>query len=84
MGCHGFPIPQEGLDLRAGNGYADLVDVGADQCAGRQRVTPGQPSNSYLLDKLLGSQGLLIKLQRLFVIAHLGQHICQAVETDSH
>ena len=54
MGCHGFPIPKEDLDLRAGAGYADLVGVTANQCNGRLRVEPGNPDDSYLVDKLLG------------------------------
>jgi hypothetical protein len=33
MGCHGFPAPQEGLDLRAGEGFAALVGVPSTQCA---------------------------------------------------
>jgi hypothetical protein len=53
MGCHGAPVPQEQLDLRAGSGYDDLVEVTASQCD-RLRVAPGQPEASYLLDKLLG------------------------------
>jgi hypothetical protein len=54
MGCHGFPIPQLGLDLRAGNSYAALVGVVADQCDGRLLVTPGDAGNSYLVNKLRG------------------------------
>ncbi len=54
MGCHGFPMPKEDLDLRVGAGYGDLVGVPAMQCNGRLRVEPGNPDESYLLDKLLG------------------------------
>lgn len=54
MGCHGFPMPQLGLDLRAGAGYADMVGVGSAQCAGQTLVVPGQPGSSYLMNKLLG------------------------------
>jgi len=54
MGCHGFPMPKEDLDLRAGTGHGDLVGVGAMQCDGRLRVAPGDPGSSYLVDKLLG------------------------------
>ena len=55
MGCHGFPMPQDGLDLRAGAGYGDLVGVPADQCSERLLVEPGQPDNSYLMHKMIGS-----------------------------
>lgn len=53
-GCHGFPAAQEGLDLRAGEGWAALVDVAASQCGDRMLVDPGNPDGSYLIDKLQG------------------------------
>ena len=53
-GCHGAPMPKAGLDLRAGSAYAQLVNVTANQCDdGRLRVAPGNPAQSYLLDKIL-------------------------------
>lgn len=54
MGCHGFPMPKEGLDLRAGNGYALMVGVVANQCDGLLRVEAGNPASSYVLNKLQG------------------------------
>jgi hypothetical protein len=54
MGCHGFPAPAAGLDLRVGNAFGDLVGVPSSQCNDRLLVAPGQPANSYLMDKLLG------------------------------
>lgn len=54
MGCHGFPMPQAQLDLRAGSGYAELIGIPASQCGERLRVDPGDPDASYLLAKLLG------------------------------
>jgi hypothetical protein len=54
-GCHKGANPQQGLDLTAANAYQDLVNVAAQQCNdGRKRVLPGQPSESYLIDKMLG------------------------------
>lgn len=48
-------MPQEGLDLSAGKSYGKLVGVTATQCNdGRKRVTPGDPANSYLIDKMMG------------------------------
>jgi hypothetical protein len=55
MGCHGFPIAQEELDLRTGVGYAAMVGVAAVQCPERLLVAPGQPSSSYLMNKMNGS-----------------------------
>lgn len=47
--------PAQGLALGAGKSYADLVNVAASECAaGRMRVVPGDPANSYLVQKLEG------------------------------
>lgn len=54
MGCHRPPAPSENLDLTAGNGHGELVDVASEQCAQRLLVSPGKPGDSDLLDKLLG------------------------------
>ena len=53
-GCHKGIAAQQGLDLSAGKAYANLVNVAAAQCSDqRKRVLPGQPSQSYLIDKLM-------------------------------
>jgi len=56
-GCH-IPIrgarAADGLDLGPGKAYSELVGVASTQCASTQLVEPGNPSGSYLLDKLLG------------------------------
>jgi hypothetical protein len=53
-GCHAPPHVQLGLDLRDGNAHASLVGVASSQCGTKPRVDPGNPGNSYLLDKLHG------------------------------
>ena len=54
-GCHSGALPKAGLRLTAGNAYQALVGVTAGECNdGRKRVLPGDPSQSYLVDKLLG------------------------------
>jgi hypothetical protein len=54
-GCHGGMMPAQGLSLSAGVSYSKLVNVISSQCAdGRKRVLPGQPSMSYLIDKMMG------------------------------
>lgn len=53
-GCHAPPQTQQGLDLRLGKGHAKLVGVVSNQCGTKPRVDPGNPGNSYLLDKLSG------------------------------
>jgi len=56
-GCHdgGGPALPRSMDLRAGNSFASLVNVASEQVA-FARVTPGEPDNSYLIDKLEGNQ----------------------------
>jgi hypothetical protein len=54
-GCHKGVMPQEGLDLTSGKAYQELVNVNATQCNdGRKLVLPGQPSQSYVIDKMMG------------------------------
>jgi hypothetical protein len=52
--CHGSSQQAE-LDLRAGNAYANLVNVQATQ-ATVARVIPGDATNSYLIVKVEGRQ----------------------------
>jgi len=57
-GCHGNVAAQEGLQLTdAAASYGNLVGVASHQCPALQRVTPGDPANSYMIIKLLGSSG---------------------------
>lgn len=52
-GCHKGVMPQQGMDLSAGNAYGEIVGVAASECNdGRLRVSPGKPDQSYLLDKI--------------------------------
>jgi len=54
--CHLKSTPSEGLSLKAGQAYADLVDVAAVQdCNGQLRVEPGSASGSYLVNKIMAT-----------------------------
>jgi hypothetical protein len=53
--CHAGAVLGAGLDLTSANSYAMLVGVASTQNAGVQRVNPGSPNNSYLVQKLEGS-----------------------------
>lgn len=54
-GCHKGMASQEGLDLSVGKAFAGLVNVNAKQCNdGRKLVLPGDPGQSYLIDKMMG------------------------------
>jgi hypothetical protein len=54
-GCHKGATAQKGLNLSVGASYAKLVNVLTAECSdGRKLVLPGQPSQSYLVEKLMG------------------------------
>lgn len=54
-GCHIGATAKEGLNLSAGNAYAELVNVATKQCGGaRTLVIPNNPNESYLVDKVRG------------------------------
>jgi Big-like domain-containing protein len=54
-GCHiGGGAPQ-GLQLDAANSYASMVGVASNQDAAIELVNPGNPDNSYLIQKLEGT-----------------------------
>jgi hypothetical protein len=54
--CHSADSPQQGMNLTAGSAYANLVNVPsvelADLGIAEDRVTPGQPAQSYIIEKL--------------------------------
>ena len=53
--CHDNTAPQAGLKLINGVARAELVGIAATQCGTIQLVAPGAPNDSYLIDKLVGS-----------------------------
>jgi hypothetical protein len=55
--CHSGAGAPEGLRLDAANAYALLVGVPSSQEPGFQRVSAGDPNNSYLIQKLEGRAG---------------------------
>jgi len=54
IGCHVGSAPKENLDLSTGKTYSNTVNVAANECSSRKRVIPGDPANSYVMQKLLG------------------------------
>lgn len=53
--CHSGGSPAAGLNLDANNSYSMLVGVASSQDASVLRVNPGNPSASYLVQKLEGT-----------------------------
>lgn len=56
-GCHAGAFPPEGLNLAAGQAYSNIVNVASSQLSSMDRITPGEPEDSYLIHKIQGSQG---------------------------
>jgi hypothetical protein len=59
--CHSAngQSPAAGLNLSAGAAWASLVNVGSSGKPGAIRVIPGDPNNSYLVQKLEGAAGIV-------------------------
>lgn len=55
-GCHGGATVQQGLNLDPGFSAANLINVVSPQDATLIRVIPGNPSGSFLIQKLEGTQ----------------------------
>ena len=55
--CHGGVTPRADLNL-SDDAYDSLVDVESTDCPGRIRVVPGEPDESYLIDKLEGADDI--------------------------
>jgi hypothetical protein len=54
-GCHAGATAPRGLRLDAGNSYALLVNVASVEVPGLLRVNPGNPDQSYLVQKIEGT-----------------------------
>ena len=62
-GCHNGSNPPAGAlpgsqNLKAGNSFASLVGVASHEQPTLLRVKPGDPTNSYLIQKLEGAPGI--------------------------
>lgn len=55
--CHSGANPPGNLNLEEANSYAMLVGIASDQDPNVQRVNPGNPDISYLVQKLEGTAG---------------------------
>ncbi|MDX1741773.1 MAG: hypothetical protein R3178_10780, partial [Rhodothermales bacterium] len=58
-GCHLGGSASAQLDLSAGNAYSDLVGVASVEVPMLLRVEPGNPDDSYLVQKIEGSPGIV-------------------------
>jgi hypothetical protein len=53
--CHAGASAPQGLDLTQGHSYGLLVNVPSNEVPSFLRVAPGDPNNSYLIQKLEGT-----------------------------
>jgi CHRD domain len=56
-GCHAGNSPQQGMNLAAGQAFANIVGVKSKEAPDLNRVQPGDPQKSYLWHKINGTQG---------------------------
>jgi hypothetical protein len=54
--CHSGSNGPAGLSLDPGSAYKNLVNVKSTEATALNRVAPGAPDKSYILNKLLGTQ----------------------------
>jgi hypothetical protein len=55
--CHGAgATPAGGLDLESPGLAERMVGVASEECEGRLRIAPGDPSSSFLIEKLEGPE----------------------------
>ena len=54
-GCHTGASPAQGMDLSAGQTFSNTVNVLSTEDGDFDRVEPGDPDNSYLVQKVEGS-----------------------------
>lgn len=61
-GCHAGGSAPQGLRLDAANSYAMLVGVPSAEVSSLQRVKPGDPDNSYLVQKIEGHAAVGVRM----------------------
>ncbi len=54
-GCHAGSSPQQGMNLSAGQTFGNIVAVASQEAPPLNRVQPGDPDNSYLVQKIEGT-----------------------------
>jgi hypothetical protein len=60
--CHAGGVPPAGLALTTGDSHAALVGVASTQVPALQRVNAGNPAQSYLVDKIVGTHTVGVQM----------------------
>ena len=58
-GCHSGTYPQMGMNLTSEYALASIVNQPSTEKPDLMRVQPGHPESSYLVQKILGSEGIV-------------------------
>ena len=58
-GCHAGSNPQQGQDLSAGQSFSNIVGVRSMERPDLFRIAPGDPDNSYLVQKIMGAPDIV-------------------------
>jgi hypothetical protein len=63
-GCHSGPAPQAGMSLEAGKSFSNIVNRSSSEVPSLQRITAGDPDNSYLIRKVEGIASVGVQMPR--------------------
>lgn len=58
-GCHTGSNPPQGMNLSNGLAFSNIVDVSSMEVPTLRRIEPGNPEQSYLYLKILGSPAIM-------------------------
>ena len=54
-GCHAGSSPQQGMNLSENTAYGAIVNITSNEKSTVKRIKPGDPDNSYLVQKIEGA-----------------------------
>lgn len=60
--CHGAGVANAGMRVDDGSAFSNLVSVASSEVPSLFRVEPGDPDNSYLIQKLEGSAAIGVRM----------------------
>ncbi len=80
VACHGPPGGTSMLDLTSPGVASRVVGVASTLCPGKTLVVAGDPSSSYLMDKLKGTQPSTCGARMPYLIGPLDDHQMSCVE----
>ncbi len=61
-GCHTGSSPAAGMNLSEGNAFTNIVGVASTEVPSLQRIEPGNPDDSYLIQKVSGTAAVGVQM----------------------